>query len=365
MTDLAINVVSSDELSADASAEWRRLQSLSPELRHPMLAPAFTQTIGRHRQGVRVAVLSRDGGYAGFFPFQEDREGAGLPVAHRLNDCQTVLLESGVQLDTQWLLRACGLRVWQFDNLLPLPAVFPEGRFRVEDAPYIDLSEGSRACLEAISGASRWKTLLRKQRRLEREVGPVRFAFHCADAAAFALMLEWKSQQKRRTGRRDVFSWPWVRPALEELRSQSDPDCVGTFSVLYAGDTVAAIHLGLRSREILHWWIPTYNPELSRYSPGSLLLARLVEEAAAQGLARIDLGKGSEPYKTEFRSGVRLMAAGAVTTNRWDRLLLRGSHLLEARLHSSAAAAPLRRLRHWLDRRSNRRATSDVPGWQR
>jgi CelD/BcsL family acetyltransferase involved in cellulose biosynthesis len=359
MTAARLHVVPPAELTADAKADWRRLQSLTPGLRHPMLAPAFTEAVARHRQGVQVAVMGDAGGYTGFFAFQTDTPGVGRPVAHRLNDCQSVLLDAGVTLDTGWLLRGCGLHTWQFDNLLPLPPVFPEGRFRLEDAPYIDLSRGAEACLDAASGASRRKKLLYQERRLEREVGPVRFEFHSTDPMAFEAVLEWKSRQKRRTGRRDVFAWPWVRPLLQDLRDERDPDCAGTLSVLYAGDTVAAVHLGLRSRDILHLWIPAYNPALHQYSPGSLLLARLIRESASRGLQRIDLGKGDEPYKAELQTGAVPMASGAVCATSWARWVQRGSHFLEDRLRSLPVAAPAKRLRHWFDQRSNRRAAAN------
>jgi CelD/BcsL family acetyltransferase involved in cellulose biosynthesis len=362
MTSLRLEVIPPDELPEEARAAWRRLQLLSPDLRHPMLAPAFTEAAARHRQGIRVAVLHDSGSHVGFFPFQSDSRGIGVPVAHRLNDYQTVLLDAGVTVDTAWLLRGCGLHTWQFDNLLPVPPVFAEGRFRLEAAPFIDLSGGGEAPLEAASGASRRKKLLRQERRLERDLGPVRFEFHSTDPAAFDAVLQWKSRQKQRTGVRDVFAWPWVRPMLDDLLATGDPDCAGTLSVLYAGDTLAAVHLGVRSGEILHLWIPAYNPDLRQHSPGALLLARLILESGSRGLGRIDMGKGTESYKAELQTGAVMMASGAVCTTAWARWLRRGSHFLEERLRTSPIAPPAKRLRHWLDQRSNRQAVGNSPG---
>lgn len=361
MTQAAVRVIEPAELTAAARADWRHLQSRSLLLQHPMLAPTFAEAAARHRQGVRIAVIGDGSPHQGFFAFQADDSGMGRPVAHRLNDCQAVLLDPGTTVDAGWLLRGCGLRAWQFDNLLPVPPVFAEGRFHTVGAPYIDLSAGADACLDAASGASRRKKLRGQERRLERDVGPLRFEFDSSDASAFDAVLEWKSRQKQRTGRRDVFSWPWVRPMLEDLRAQDDPDCSGALSVLYAGDVVAAAHFGVRSREILHYWITAYNPSLHRHSPGSLLLARLIVECASRGIRRIDLGKGDEAYKAELQSGSVAMSSGAVCTSTWARWAHRGSHFLEHRLSSLPVAVPARRLRHWLDGRSNRHAAGRAP----
>ena len=89
-------------------------------------------------------------------------------------------------------------------------------------------------------------------------------------------------------------------------------------SVLYAGDTIAAVHIGMRSRSVLHYWFPTYNPDLQKYSPGSIILLRMAEAAATGGITRLDLGHGDERYKLRFQSGEISLASGAV-----DRTLFR------------------------------------------
>lgn len=70
-------------------------------------------------------------------------------------------------------------------------------------------------------------------------------------------------------------------------------------SVLYAGDQVAALHLGMRSRSIWHYWFPSYNQQLKNYSPGLIPLLKMAESAESLGLQAIDLGKGGEKYKQQ------------------------------------------------------------------
>lgn len=59
----------------------------------------------------------------------------------------------------------------------------------------------------------------------------------------------------------------------------------------------------------LHWWIPSYNPAYSAYSPGARFLLELAGAAAEHGINRIDLGKGEERYKSSVRSGLTEVAS--------------------------------------------------------
>jgi CelD/BcsL family acetyltransferase involved in cellulose biosynthesis len=83
-------------------------------------------------------------------------------------------------------------------------------------------------------------------------------------------------------------------------------------SALYFGEQLGALHLGLRSQGVLHYWLPAYDPLLARYSPGTILLLALARNAPALGLHTIDLGKGDEPYKARLMSGSTPLAEGFV-----------------------------------------------------
>jgi CelD/BcsL family acetyltransferase involved in cellulose biosynthesis len=351
---IRIDVVAADELPEPLLAAWAHVQDGWPELRHPMLAAAFVQAIARHRGGVRIAVIRAGERPVGFFPFQQDRPGTGYPVGYRINDQQGAVLPPDTDLDAARLLRGCGLRVWHFDHLIPSQRVFAGGHFLYEDAPYIDLSHGLDAYLDATASRGRWSSHRRKARRLADELGPVRFEFHTADAGGFDRLIAWKSEQVREHGRRCVFDWPWVRASLEELRASRDERCAGTLSALYAGDRLVAAHLGLRSREILHWWITAYDPALQRHSPGALLLIRVIEESVRRGVQRIDLGKGVEPYKTRFQSGALPLASGAVTRFAAGHLRQRATYALQERVRTSPLASSAKRLLYWLETRTNR-----------
>jgi CelD/BcsL family acetyltransferase involved in cellulose biosynthesis len=48
-----------------------------------------------------------------------------------------------------------------------------------------------------------------------------------------------------------------------------------------------------------------FDPLYARYSPGQLVLAQEIERAFADGLRRVELGGGADPYKLQWADAVR------------------------------------------------------------
>jgi CelD/BcsL family acetyltransferase involved in cellulose biosynthesis len=165
----------------------------------------------------------------------------------------------------------------------------------------MDVSRGYDAYVEARLAESRkvFRSTQAKLRKLEREVGALRFDFASRDASVLAQLVEWKSAQYRRTGRRDRFARPWIATLVRDLLAGD----IGVLSALYAGDHLVAAHFGLRSHGTLSCWFPAYDTRFARYSPGLALHLEMARAAAAEGLQRLDLGKGDEPYKLSLRTG--------------------------------------------------------------
>ena len=81
---------------------------------------------------------------------------------------------------------------------------------------------------------------------------------------------------------------------------------------MYAGDRLVAAHMGMRSRTHWHYWFPSYATDVSKYSPGSILLLRMAEAAQEHGISVIDLGKGDSQYKRTLMTGAAPLLEGAV-----------------------------------------------------
>jgi len=199
------------------------------------------------------------------------------------------------------MMRAARLSLWSFDHLVDITGSFAPYVTASAESPQIDL-----AAFEPPPDFSR------KARKLAREVGELSFSLHDASAASLERVFEWKSEQYRRTGLTDAFGVRWTGELLRRLMSLEAGGFAGVCSVLRAGDEIVAVHAGMRTRSVLHWWIPTYNPAYAAYSPGILLLLRIAAAARALGAQRIDFGKGDARYKRSLMTGTVPLREGFV-----------------------------------------------------
>lgn len=311
-SDMNITVIGASQLDASLQAAWRDLQAGNASLQSPCFAPEFTLAVAEVRDDVRIAVLEQEGRISGFFPHQA-RWGIGLPVGGRLSDHHGVVCASGARWNWLQLLRAARLSSWRFDHL-PREQAAQVARSTPALSPVMDLSRGFAAYLAGrrACGIRRLGEIERKGRKLAREVGPLRFEAHTTDQRVLETVLRLKSRQCRRTGVPDFFAQAWARALAQRIAATQTPHFSGCLSALYAGDTLVAAHLGMRSPGVWHWWFPVYEQALAPYSPGGLLLLNVAQAAAAQGHAMLDLGKGEDPYKHSFADASLPLAEGWV-----------------------------------------------------
>jgi CelD/BcsL family acetyltransferase involved in cellulose biosynthesis len=293
-------VTTAAELGAPESERWERIRRGSPALAGPFFDLEFTRAVGAVRRDVRVGVTDW-----GFFPFQASRLGAGRPVGLKLSDHHGVVAAPDAAWDARELLRGCGLRSYAFNHLLASQEPF---------RPFVrELSSSPVADLDADAPVGAPSQPARKRRRLARRA-PLRFELHAP--TLLPTVLAWKSAQYRRTGAYDAFSHGWVVEVLERLVASP----IGLLSALWSGDDLIAVHLGLRSGRVLHWWFPAYDPAFARDSPGLVLLLELLDAAPAAGIGLLDFGKGDEDYKAWFSNGAIELGTGHVETDRLTEL---------------------------------------------
>lgn len=217
-------------------------------------------------------------------------------------------------IDARALLRACALSSWEFDSLEAGQDVFLPHTAEALASPVVDLADGFERYVRALGAGSPGflKQTLAKERRLARQAGEVRFVYAETDPGALRTLMRWKSAQYRRTGRRDRFAQPWIARLVGGLARGGDPECRGVLSVLRAGGRPVAAHFGLRSPTVLSWWFPAYDRAYGKYSPGLLLLPRMLEAAADDGIGLVDLGSGPARYKESFKTGDLRVYEGSV-----------------------------------------------------
>jgi CelD/BcsL family acetyltransferase involved in cellulose biosynthesis len=348
-------VVRPSELGAAELARWRELRAGLPALRSGFLAPEYTLAVGRIRDDARVAVLSDAGETVGFFAYEHRGRATAKPIGHGLTDTEAVVHAAGWTLDAPAMLRACKLDGWDFETLVQeeVPTVAQGVELRA--APIMDISGGYEAYLDNRRTGSKKivQGTQRKQRKLERELGELRFVFDEQDPKALAQLMEWKSGQYRQLDEWDRFADPRIVALVRDLHATKEPECAGTLSVLYVADKPMAAHFGLASSRSLATWFPAYDPELSRFSPGILLHFFMAEAAAERGIGELNLGRGHHEYKEQIKTGDLMVVRGAVDAGGPKALVRRAARLPRQYLRPWLANHP--KLEHAIAARLSRR----------
>lgn len=314
MSPLHLRLLRGGALPGEIVTAWAALQEQVPDLDGPYFRPEYVQAVAAVRDDVEVAVLEEAGVPVAFFPFQRGPGGLGRPVGGKFSDFQAVIAPANLRWDPAALLQGCGLRRFVFDHLLVAQEPLRAYHWSATTSPYVDLSGGFEAyrAERKQAGSREIEQILYKLRKAERRVGPMRLEWHSTDPAVLDALLGWKSAQLRSTGQPDHLSTPWVRRMLERILAAQGEPFAGVLSALWLGDRLAAAHLGMRSRNVLHWWLPAYDRALGPSSPGQLSFLEIARAAAERGVRRVDLGKGDEAYKARLMSGAIEIAVGAV-----------------------------------------------------
>lgn len=296
--------------------KWIELRRKNPTLDSPYFHPKFTSIVARACRNVEVAVVEECNKVVALFPFQRTSKLIGVPVGRLLSDYHGLISEPNYWLDARDLIVQCGLAAWDFNHLLASQSSFAAFHELLVPSPQIDLSEEFG---QYVRTHEEVKSLRVKMRRIIRSFGPLRMVPISSDYAALQQLFRWKSDQYRKTGQLDIFQNPSIVTVVQEIYGHNDPDFCGMLSLLYAGDRLVAALLGVRSGSVYHYWFPAYDPSLAKYSPGSVLLLMLVEQASSVGIKTIDLGKGMSEQKRRFMNASGLVAEGAVELSSWRR----------------------------------------------
>jgi CelD/BcsL family acetyltransferase involved in cellulose biosynthesis len=311
---MRVTVVQPGDLGPSEADLWARFQKSQPAMLNPFLSLTFAQTVGRARPAARIAVIEDGGEITAFLPFELAPRKIAMPIGYPMNDLQG-LVSSGAPVSARSVVRRAGLRGWRFTatptDQRDLMAHCYRGA--TVSALVIDLAAGYRTYL-----SSRSRPLAsesgRKRRALARQQGPVALQWSSSSAGHLRQLIAWKAD--RYGGARQLFSDPTAVRIIEELAAGGDENCRGIVNVLLAGERLAAINLGILGPTGLTGWFLAYDPGLSRFSPGTMMVFALAEEAANRGITRIELGNGQDRYKSALANTSYPVAGGAVWASR-------------------------------------------------
>jgi CelD/BcsL family acetyltransferase involved in cellulose biosynthesis len=322
------SLITPQELDADSIRRWEELRATNPIYASPFYSPHFTMAVGEVRQDAQVAIFEQDGQITGFLPFHRVRGRIAKPIGGHLNDYHGAILEPGLTLADPGLVNAARLDAYDFDHL---PQHFGSGLKASdvgESSPQMDLSAGYENCIAA-KGDS-WKRgqrdMARKLRKMERELGPVRFEFSNESMDMFDLHAGMRNTLYRRMGLRSDYCTGWEGEVLRKLRTAESSQFRSVLNVLIADSQPVAAHFGIVSSGVLHWWFPAYDVAVQRYSPGLQLIDACARQAANEQISIIDFGKGDDRYKALFADRSMPMVKGSACHQGSVAALARAGH---------------------------------------
>ena len=346
-------IVSIEDISPDMIVKWNAWAAPNGHLISPYFRFEFTEIVSQARDDVRIAVLEQDNEIIGFFPHHKPTGGVVRPIGAPMSDYQGVIARDYIGLNPTEIVRATGASACVFENWYCPQGGNPSARRGREGSVIVDLQAGAEEYFAAQRAVFKdhFKKTARRMRAATRDYGPVRVELGDADGACFSTLLDWKQAQYRQTRKLDVLGIKWVRDVLDNLRHREGQDFGGLTASLWFGDRLASVEFGLVAGDVYHSWFPAYDQELSKYSPGLLLLHGLFEQAHTRGLSRIDLGGGGGAhYKKYYASYEVPLDHGRLLTGGLGAAKIRSWELAEAAasiMPEKIANIPGRLRRRW------------------
>jgi CelD/BcsL family acetyltransferase involved in cellulose biosynthesis len=353
---MKFSLISGTEIDSSLYLDWLKLCEARVHYHSPYFHPAFTKAISAARADTRILVCESDNAVVGILPFHRLNRFAARPIGIYLSDYHGTILHPDHTIAANDLLKAMRVPYFSFDHIPAQISEFSQYSWQHSRSPQLDLQGGYEAYrvrlaqFQNVKEAGVLKTAQQSMRRLEREIGPLRFVMHSHDKQDFQALLDGKSAQFIRTvgSQSDIFAIPWIRQVMDELRDTDGDDFGGMLSTLHAGDKLIAAHFGMRYGNVLHYWFPWYDTDYAQFSTGIVLLRECARAAEQHGITLIDLGRGEQAYKMRFATGSQALLEGAISRPACIRTLQMIARRQKDTLKNSALGNHLRNLKKML-----------------
>lgn len=334
-----LQIIAPSMISSEVADSWHLIRSSNPSLASPYFDLEFTRSVAEVRDDVEIAVFSSEGRIVALLPFQRSRPGQGVPVGGRLNDSHGILCHPDDKKHlparelVEQIMATANLDSFKFHAMSQLDPSLRRCQFTELGSHHLDLSDGWDAYYQwARKNSVAIKRQKQKTRKMAREIGPIRFEFDCQSDEMLEQLIAMKRSKYQRSNTFDILSVEWASNLLRKIERINQPGFKGILSAIFAGDRLVAIHFGMLTQNILHYWFPVYDPEFHRYSPGTELLLEVARVANSHGITKVDLGYGDDPYKFRFCNGREVVSCGHITSSTLRFHLARNRYFLRQRL---------------------------------
>jgi len=316
VSTLVVDVVTSDDALHRLGPAWQYLWQRAPAatpFQSPIWLLAWWRVFGT--QHPVLACLYADSRLAGILPLYllDDVEGRKLlPIGVSLSDYFDVLLEAGAPDDAADVLLAAALRTGADSGVgwCDLIDVHPDASLRHVQPPAGWLADWRRTepcpvlTLHDEAVPKRQRRKLRMAGHRADRLGGCRFEWSSgADLARHMdALLRWNGA----IWGMDAVTWQFHQAAAAAMHSAD----LLRLGVLHLGDSVAACCTVMpQGSDRLLFHLTGFDPAYGAASPGSLLLAAVIEAARAEGRSEMHFLRGGEAYKHAWGARDRHNAA--------------------------------------------------------
>jgi CelD/BcsL family acetyltransferase involved in cellulose biosynthesis len=308
---LSLDVARPSELGRAELDAWLGLQAARPDLQSPFLTPGWALAVERARGGgVKAALAQEDGRLRAVLAACVGR-GTAWPVGAPLCDVQGLVAEPGFDADPRALVRALGVRRYDFSHMAAACSSFAPFVRGEQPSFVVDLTQGFAAWAEEkkAGGSGLGKDLAKRRRKLEREIGPTRFTAFSSDREDLAQLIAWKRRKFAETRQTDLFAAAWPSALVEQLIAGEVEGVRAGLFTLHAGDRLVAAHLHLLSATVVHGWLIAHDEAAEACSPGRLLFEDLLRWMDGR-YRELDFGPVDYGFKARFANVQRPVGHG-------------------------------------------------------
>ena len=295
-------VTDADALSALAPEWlelWRRAANTTP-FQSPMWLLPWWRRFGSNDLHV---ITVRDGGrleaLAPLYIIREDDESLGLLLGTGISDYLDVLTTGDHASAIVGALADVDCQVWDLQQLRPsspllqaeLPGGWGESIEEQDPCPVMTLEEDLTS--------THFRKKLRYYRRSLGRMGEVSFEEVTASNldALLAALFELHAARWKRRGMTGMLADDVVQDFHRQVsRAMLDAGSLRMYG-LRVGERIVAVFYGFTSGDTVYYYLSGYDPDLEKLSPGTLIVAHAIEQAAREGARAFDFLRGAEDYK--------------------------------------------------------------------
>lgn len=347
---MKVELLSPNELTETDRTLWQSHIAASPELGSPFFQVGFFDDVATVRGDTKVMRAQSETGTA-YLPVNVGARNAG-PIAATMSDFEGLIATREFSCEPGHLIAEAGLKSWRFQHLVGNFADSPAAVWAKVDSAYIDLSAGFDAYRDERrqTRGRLIREIERKLRKAERELQDVSLVWDDRDPAALDWLVSQKSAQLVAQNEWNFLTVPWAVPLYQRTLTHTADAYRGRVSTLRYDGKIVAAHMGLQAGPVLHSWTHVFDPAEAKHSPGMVMMYLLAKTAAENGVARIDLGRGDEGYKSRFANQTMTVSEGGVDTRLLHRLAgrtwCRGREAVRASALAKPAQSFVRKIRN-------------------